>query len=339
MNIGPGHPCFIIAEVSCSHVGSLRRAKQLIRDSAKAGADAVKFQMYGPWDMTLDVDHPAYRLKDTAWKGRRLWDLYEQARTPTGWFPELFELARSLGLVPFVSIFDPGHVSVTEALGMELYKIASCEVAWLDLVRAAAGTGKPVILSDGMASPKQLTAALEVVGDQAILLRCVSEYPAKPESYRLQNIRALAGTGVRVGLSDHTTGTHTAVAAVALGACVVEKHIMSDHYWPWNQTLDKGHSVTPAAFGEMVRQIREIEAALILPARMGQPGAAGSSFRRRLVFRLDLDAGTVVDAETDIAVVRCAEGWEPDWIDKIHGQTLRDDVERGDPVTAGVIAV
>ena len=337
MNIGPGNPCFIIGEVSCNHAGSLRRAKALVRDCALAGADAVKFQMYSPRSMTMNVDHPAYRLTDTVWKGQHLWDLYTMAQTPTAWLKPLFALAREYGLVPFASVFHPDDVWYLDGLGAELYKIASCEVTWPALVREIADTGKPVILSDGMATPEQLGAALEILGGRAILLRCVSEYPAKPESYRLQNIRFLANAGTRVGISDHTTGTHTAVAAVALGACVVEKHIMSRWYPPWNQTLDRGHSVTPKVFAEMVRQIREVEAALALAPRMGQPGQTGSTWRRRLVFAGPRKAGTILDPSSDIEVVRCSQGWEPELEERLRGKILATNVKRGDPVTAKVL--
>ena len=332
--IGTGEPCFIVAEISCSHAGSYRKAKLLVRAAAMAGADAVKFQVFRPQELTCKSEHPAYVLKNTAWKGRTLFDLYRKAETPREWIGALFDLAESYGIVPFASVFGYDSLDLLERLGCEAYKIASAEVSDLEFVKAVQRTGKPVFLSDGMATPMQLALALDELQEQAVLLKCVSEYPARASDYRLRAIQQMSKTILPIGLSDHTKGSHLAVAAVALGACAVEKHLMlqPEDYWWWNRPLDKGHSVTPAGFSSMVRQIREVEMALALPSIIGATTEAGASFRQRLVFREDLGAGTEIDT-THLRTARCSEGMEPDRWEEVYGRTTNRAVRMGDPVT------
>ena len=332
--IGPGNPCFIVSEISCNHAGSFRRAKLLVRAAAMAGADAVKFQCFRPQELTVKSEHPAYVLQDTAWKGRTLWDLYSKAETPRAWLEDLFDLTRAYGLVPFATVFSEDGLRFLRGLGCPAYKIASAEVSNLDLVKAVRRTGKPVFLSDGMGTPKQVAAAIDELQEQAVLLKCVSEYPARARDYRLGLIQSLSGTVLPMGLSDHTLGSHLAVAAVAVGACVVEKHLMlhPEEYWWWNRPLDRGHSVTPEGFAAMVGQIREIEAALALAPRMGATTDTGASFRQRLVFRIDLPAGMKINT-TYLRTARCSEGLEPDRWEDAYGRITKRAVRMGDPVT------
>jgi len=333
--IGKGYPCFIIAEISCNHNGSLDLAKKLVEAAAWTGADAVKFQTYRPSCLAVESDHKAHRLTKGPWAGKRLWDLYEEAQTPWQWMPELFALAKELGLVPLTSVssFEGlGYVETT--LDPVAYKIPSAEVTDLELVKAIALTGKPVIVSDGMATPLQLAAALEVLGTQAILLRCVSQYPAAPESYRLSAIRHLAGRDTPIGISDHTRGHHIAVAAVALGARVIEKHIMLQPEDYETEPLDVGHSMEPRDFWRMVQAVRAVERSLAAAPMLGVEEGVGTGFRRRLVFIADLSKGTKIRAE-HTRTARTGEGLEPEA--DVIGRVVRGDVSYGDPVTEDIL--
>ena len=336
--VGPGHPVWIVAEIGPNHSGSLRRAKRLVRAAAEAGADAVKFQAFLPADLTVNSRHPAYRLREGAWKGRTLWGLYSEALTPPSWFPELFALARELGLEPFASAFSPAAVRDLESLGVRVHKLASAEVSHEKLVEKMAATGRPVILSDGMATTLQLATALDRIGQEnTALLHCVSGYPAEPWEYRLQLIRELASkTGQVVGLSDHTRGTLTAVAAVALGASIVEKHLMLEHWKYWKAPLDAGHSLDPGEFAHLVGAIRLTEETMALPPVMGRSPETGGQWRRRLVFRRALAKGETVTA-SELDVKRCGEGLEPDQGAEVFGRKLAVGIRGGDPVTEGVL--
>jgi len=353
--IGPGHPVAIIAEIGPNHAGSLDLAKRLIRAAKDSGADGVKFQCYEPSCLTMQSDHPAYRLTEGPWAGRTLWDLYSEAQTPFAWFPELAAECKRVGIPWFASVFSPAGLAVLEAVGCPAYKIASAEVLDLDLVRAVAATGKPVILSDGMATDDALRLAFRAVreaqgrdeGDaaDALGLHCVSEYPAGPCLYALafhnhnrphwQNWPLWAW-----GVSDHTLNDTLAVAAVALGACMVEKHLMlpeqdylsasagrqpshiNDERW---LPLDYSHSITPSELARYVRAIRDTETMMVNTDRK----LSGSQWRRRLVFARDLPAGHVLTTD-DVTVKRCGEGAEP-WED-VTTAKLPESVRQGDPV-------
>lgn len=233
--VGPGHPPFIIAEMSGNHNQSLEQARELIKVAAAAGAHAVKLQTYTPDTITLDVHHGEFFISDpnSLWEGSSLYDLYKQAMTPWEWHKELFDYASELGLLAFSSPFDLSAVAFLEELQVPCYKIASFENTDHALLAAVAKTGKPVIVSTGMASQAELAESVEVLKQngctQLILLKCTSNYPARPVDANLRTISHLADLfGCQVGLSDHTMGVGVAVAAVALGATVVEKHFVLD---------------------------------------------------------------------------------------------------------------
>lgn len=252
---GPGSPC-IVAELSANHAGREDLAHDLIDTAARAGADAVKFQLYRPEDMTLDSDDPRFMLTRGPWAGRRLFDLYAEAQTPREWFPNLFEHARELGLVPFASVFAPWAVEYLERLGCPAYKIASAEAVVPDLIRCAAETGKPVIVSDGLADEEAMRRADLVAGRDIIRLRCVASYPATATDYRFGDLAS--GPWLLWGVSDHTTDGVAATVAVALGASMVEAHLwlgVTGHRGSW--PLDVAHSYDPDEFGEMVRAVRQ----------------------------------------------------------------------------------
>lgn len=229
--IGPGYKPYIIAEVSGNHNGSLQRAKDLIQVANDAGADAVKLQTYTPDSLTLDSHKADFTLTEGTWKERNLYELYKEAQTPYSWLPELFSYAQHLGLTIFSSPFDIDGVRVLEDLQAPAYKIASNEMTDWPLVEAVVNTQKPVIMSTGTSTKEQVKQTIDFIEhlggrDRLVVLHCVSAYPAPPEDMHLNTMRDIEESfGVLTGLSDHSLGTATAVAAVPLGACVIEKHI------------------------------------------------------------------------------------------------------------------
>jgi N-acetylneuraminate synthase len=347
--LGPGHPVFIVAEISCNHRGSLDLARHLVHAAKDAGADAVKFQCYLPSELTMDSDHPTYVMTEGPWAGRRLYDLYTEAATPFEWFHELFALAHNIGLIPFASVFGSESLALMQSLACPAYKIASAEVEDLDLVRMVAETGRPVIFSDGMTKGPARAKMLRVLHDaqnrsegemsNALRLRCISEYPATPESYGLGDFIYRDFNGPW-GISDHTLGNEVAIAAIALGACMVEKHLMlerdvyasrvirgddprRDDYMP----LDAGHSLTPAQFAEYVAAIRRTEA--MMQPRNPDASQTSSQWRRRLVFARDIHAGERI-TNADLRTARCSMGLEPSERSHVIG-SAEYDIKAGTP--------
>lgn len=331
--VGAGQPVYVVAEVSCNHRGSLHLARELVKAAAWAGANAVKFQAYTPDELTCNSSRPAYMMKEGPWRGRYLWDLYQEARTPLEWLPELFALARVQGLVPFASVFGLESLSTVAALQPSLYKVASAEVADLGFVELVASEGLPVVLSDGMATTMQIARALTTLQEQAVLLHCVSTYPADLGQYSLPFIQQMAQSQVPVGLSDHTVGTLMAPAAVAAGACMVEKHIVLPRwrYWPGARPLDWDHSIRSAGFLDMVGKVRLVEYSRQLPPQLGRPEGTAKAWRRRLVFAYDMDPGVKITADL-LRTARAGMGWEPDRLEAVVGRKLTVQVQAGDPV-------
>ena len=242
---------FVIAEMSGNHNGDLGRALQIVDAVAQTGAQALKIQTYTPDTITIDVDTPAFRITDghRLWGGRNLYQLYQEAHTPWEWHKPIFDRAREQGLLPFSSPFDPTAIAFLEDLGVEVYKTASAEIVDLPLIREIAGTGKPIIMSTGMATLREIDAAVNAARDggcsQLILLACTSSYPAMPEDAHLRNISLFEQAfGVPVGLSDHTRGIGVSIAAVALGAVCIEKHVTLDRA---DGGVDSEFSLNPAS--------------------------------------------------------------------------------------------
>ena len=329
-------PPFIIAELSGNHGGSLQRALDTVDAVAEAGADAIKLQTYTADTMTLDVDDDRFRIHDATslWAGRHFYDLYREAHTPWEWHEAIFARAAERGILAFSSPFDPTAVDFLVGLGAPALKIASFEITDLPLIRKAASTGLPLIVSTGMATRDEIAvavAAAEGAGcEQLALLWCTSAYPAPPQASRLAGIPDLRSwTGREVGLSDHTLGTAVAVAAVALGATIIEKHVTLDHDLA---TVDGEFSLDPAGLAALVRDTRAAWSALGQVAYGPSDAEAGSlRFRRGLYFVRELSAGATV-TEGDVRSLRPAAVLPPDAIAGVVGRRLTSAVRRGDAV-------
>jgi len=291
--IGAGEPVFVIAEMSANHGRSFDHAAAIVRAAQEAGADAVKLQTYTADTMTLDLDTEHFRIRGTAWNGQRLYSLYAEASMPWEWQPRLKRLAEDLGLLCFSTPFDPSAVDFLETVGMPAHKVASFEIVDIPLLERIGRTGKPVILSTGMASREEIQEALEALergGSRDVaLLHCVSAYPSAPEDMRLRTIPDLRDAFDRpVGLSDHSMSERTVVAAVALGACIVEKHFCLARS---DGGPDSAFSLEPGEFRSMVEAIRQTEQAV--QAGTGRPRRedASRAFRRSLFVTEDMRAG------------------------------------------------
>jgi N-acetylneuraminate synthase len=326
----------VIAELSANHAGSLDRAADLVRAAAEAGADAVKLQTYTADTMTIDSDQPWFRVGEgTLWAGRSLHQLYAEAQTPWEWHGPLKDLAESLGLQLFSSPFDSTAADFLDGLGVPAFKIASFELVDLPLIRHVAAKGRPMILSTGMASEAEISDAVEAArgagAAQIALLRCNSAYPASPGEMDLRTIPHMAQRwGVPVGLSDHTLGIASSVAAVALGASILEKHI----------TLSRAEASADAAFSLEPHELRELvdgvhQAAQALGGVRYGPSereSASLAFRRSLFVVRDVKAGETLSRDS-VAVIRPGSGLAPRHLDAVIGRRAAVDLRRGTPVS------
>ncbi len=322
--IGPDEPPYVIAEMSANHGGSLERALQVIEAARTCGASAVKLQTYRPDTITLDSDAEEFRIRGTLWEGRTLYDLYEEAHTPWEWHEPLFRRARELGITIFSSPFDETAVELLESLGAPAYKIASFEVVDLPLIRVVASTGKPLILSTGMADDEEIGEAVEAARsagcEELALLHCVSGYPAPAADYNLRTIPDMRERfGCLVGLSDHTLDNTTAVASVALGASLIEKHFTLDRS---GGGPDDSFSLEPAGLEELCTGARTAWEALGRVDYGRKSSEEGNvQFRRSLYWVRDLEAGAVVTADA-VRSVRPGHGLPPKRLDDLIGRTL-----------------
>ncbi|WP_327585679.1 pseudaminic acid synthase [Nonomuraea sp. NBC_00507] len=339
--IGPGHPPFVVAELSGNHNGSLERALAIVDAVAAAGAHALKLQTYRPDTLTIDADGPAFRVGDghELWGGQTLYRLFERAHTPWEWHEPIFERARSHGLIVFSSPFDPTAVEFLEKLDVPAYKIASSEIVDLPLIRLAAGTGKPLIISTGMASTGEIHAAVAAAREagctQLAVLACTASYPASPAESNLRALPLLAElTGEVVGISDHTPGIGVPLAAVALGACLIEKHVTASRA---DGGVDAAFSLEP---GELATLVTESERAWeALGSAVIGPRASereGLRFRRSLYVVREVRAGETVSAE-NVRSIRPAGGLPPDSARDVMGRRFARDVPKGTPLTWDLI--
>lgn len=340
-SIGPGHRPFIIAEMSGNHNQSLDRALAIVDAAAAAGAQALKLQTYTADTITLDVRGGAFDISDAGslWKGRNLHDLYREAATPWDWHAPIMDRARSHGMACFSSPFDETAVDFLETLDVPAYKIASFENIHLPLIRKAAATGKPLIISTGMASIAELddavTAARQAGCRDLILLKCTSTYPATPANTNIATIPNMRDVfGCQIGLSDHTMGVGVAVAAVALGATVVEKHFTLARA---DGGVDSTFSLEPA---ELAALVTETERAWLALGQVtyGPTEAEKKSlqFRRSIYVAEDMKAGEVFDSR-NLRIVRPGLGLPPKLIDSILGKRITRDAAKGTPLAWDLI--
>ena len=339
--IGPDAEPFVIAEMSGNHNGDLERALELVRAAAAAGAHAVKIQTYTAHTITLDVDSPMFRLSadHPLWPDRRLYDLYTEAHTPWEWHEPIFALAQELGMLAFSAPFDPTAVEFLAGLGVPLMKSASSEITDLPLIRAIAGTGLPTIISTGTATMGEIDAAVRAArgtgNEDLVVLACTASYPAPAEASNLRGIPVLRDAlDVQVGLSDHTLGIGASVAAVALGATVIEKHLTLDRA---DGGVDADFSLDPDEFAALVRETRTAWLAMG-EARIGpkQIEKEGLRFRRSLFVSRDVRAGEKVSAD-NVRSVRPADGMPPDSYADIEGRVFRRDVAMGTPMSLDLL--
>ena len=336
--IGIGKPVFTIAEMSGNHNGDLDRALAIVDAVAATGASALKIQTYTADTLTIDSDLPPFRVAGDhgLWGGRNLYSLYEEAHTPWPWHAEIFSRARAHGLIPFSTPFDPTSVAFLEDLGVELYKTASAEIVDIPLLREVGRTGKPVIVSTGMATLSEIDAAVAALRDagcpHVLLLACTAAYPAVPEEARLGNIAVLREAfDVPVGLSDHTLGIGVAVAAAALGAVAIEKHVTLDRT---DGGVDSDFSLTPEEFGALVTSAEQARAAVASGTAFGPTPEerAVLALRRSLYVVADVRAGDLVTAE-NVRSIRPSGGLRPAEFESVAGRMFTHDVGRGTPFT------
>lgn len=332
--IGHAFAPYIIAELSANHNGKLETALKIIEEAAKAGADAVKLQTYRPDTITLNSDADEFKIKGGLWDGRTLYELYEEAHMPWEWHKPLFEHARKLSIPIFSSPFDNTAVDLLEDLNAPAYKIASFEAVDLPLIRYVAATGKPMIISTGMADAEEIqeaiTAAREGGCKELAILHCVSGYPAPAEDYNLRTIPDMIERfGLVTGLSDHTLDNTTAIASVVLGASIIEKHFTLDRN---GGGPDDSFSLEPADLAALCRDSKTAWKALGQVDYGRKSSEQGNAqFRRSLYFVKDMKAGDVITADS-IRSVRPGYGLAPKYLDKIIGMKLKVDIAVNTPV-------
>ena len=332
--IGPGHPPYVVAEMSGNHNGDIRRALDLISAAAGAGADAVKIQTYTADTITLDHDGPGFRITGGLWDGRRLHELYAEAHTPWDWHARMFEHARAVGITLFSSPFDATAVDLLERLGAPAYKIASFELVDLPLIRRCAATGKPLVMSTGMAAPEEIAEAVEAArgagARDLVVLHCTSAYPAPMSSMNLATLPDMARRfGVLPGLSDHTLGTAASVAAVALGAVFIEKHFTLSRA---EGGVDSAFSLEPAELAELVSSCRGAWEALGQVAYgPGEAEAGNAGMRRSLYVSAPVGKGEAF-TPANVRSVRPGHGLAPKHLDTVLGRRATRDIPFGAPL-------
>lgn len=338
--IGPGHPVYVIAELSANHNGSFEDACALVRVAKESGADAVKLQTYTADTITIDSREPAFMIKGTVWDGQNLHALYGEASMPWDWQPRLKALADEIGIAIFSSPFDSTSVDFLEEMGVPAYKIASFELIDHGLLARVAATGKPVIMSTGMATLTEITEAVEVLRAhgcrELALLKCTSAYPAPPEEANLRTIRHLSETfGVPAGLSDHTLGIAIPAVAVALGASLIEKHFTLSRA---AGGPDSAFSLEPQELADMITAAHAAEKAV--GGISYQPTAKEVSHRayRRSLFAVrDIAAGEPL-TEENVRSIRPGHGLAPKHLGTVLGRQAKAPIKRGTPLSWDLLA-
>lgn len=337
--IGPGMPVYVIAELSANHGQDLAQACALVRAAKECGADAVKVQTYTADTLTLDCDNEWFRIEGTLWHGRKLYELYQQAFTPWEWQPTLKRVAGEIGIELFSTPFDLSAIEFLEGMQVAAHKVASFENVDIELLQQIAKTGKPVIASTGMASLAEIDELVQTLraagARQVALLKCTSAYPAPPEDLNLRTIPHLADAfGLPVGLSDHTLGITVPVAAVSLGACMIEKHFTLSRACPGP---DSEFSLEPQEFKAMVDAIRVAEKALgRVHYGLSKAEEKSRAFRRSLFVVKDMRAGERFSRE-NLRSIRPGYGLHTRYLTDVIGQTASRDLTRGTPLAWNMV--
>ena len=335
--IGAEHPPFIIAEMSGNHNQSLDRALAIVDAATKSGAHAIKLQTYTPDTMTLDINEGEFRIDDpnSPWYGRSLYDLYQEAHTPWHWIETIFARCEELGIICFSSVFDATSVDFLEGLGTPAYKIASFENVDIPLIQKAASTGKPLIISTGMATLAELDDAVRAARGAGcknlILLKCTSSYPASPKDSNVRSIPHLADLfNVQVGISDHTLGIGAAVASTALGATVIEKHLTL------NRTqggVDSAFSLEPTEFATLVQEATRAWSSLgAINYEPSQAEIRSKRLRRSLYVVADMEPGDIFTLQ-NVRAIRPGYGLHTGFLEHVLGRTAKEAVAAGTPLT------
>ncbi|MDH0306710.1 pseudaminic acid synthase [Aeromonas caviae] len=333
--IGPDYPPYIIAELSANHNGDINRAFAIMEEAKKAGADAIKLQTYTADTITLECDSEEFQIHGGLWDGKNLYQLYKEAQMPWEWHQPLFEKAKELGITIFSSPFDFTAVDLLEDLDAPAYKIASFELIDLPLIKRVAQTGKPMIMSTGMANAEEIAEAIATAQSngcqELVVLHCVSGYPAPADQYNLRTIADMAERfGVLSGLSDHTIDNATAVAAVALGACLIEKHVTMDRN---GGGADDSFSLEPHELAALCKDAKTAWSALGTVNYTRTEAEKGNvKFRRSLYVIRDIKAGDVLSND-NVRSIRPGFGLAPKYLEQVLGKTAIVDIKRGTPLS------
>jgi N-acetylneuraminate synthase (EC 2.5.1.56) len=338
--IGDGYPVFIIAELSANHNQNFDNAVKLIKEAKKAGADAVKLQTYTPDTITINCSNEYFQIKQgTIWDGKTLYDLYKEAYTPWEWQPKLKEIAENEGLICFSSPFDKTAVDFLEDMDVPAYKVASFEITDTPLIEYIASKGKPVIISTGIATLSDIEEAINACkrmnNNQIALLKCTSEYPSPLEEINLKTIPNMIETfKTIVGLSDHTLGISVPIAAVALGAKIIEKHFTLSRAMGGP---DAAFSLEPEEFKQMVKSIREVEKALgDVSYELSEKIKKSREFSRSLFVVKDIKKGDIF-TEENVRSIRPGFGLHPKYYKDVLGKKATKDIKKGTPLNWDLI--
>lgn len=332
--IGPAYPPYVIAEMSANHNGNIENAFEIIEMAKECGADAIKIQTYTQDTLTIDCDKDDFKIKGGLWNDRTLYDLYKEAHMPWEWHKPLFDKATSLGLTIFSSPFDNTAVDFLEELEVPAYKIASFEAIDLPLIEYIAKTGKPMIISTGMANEEEIKEAVYTAQnagcDQLIILHCVSSYPASANDYNLATMPDMRDRfGVLTGLSDHTIDNTTAIASVALGACLIEKHVTLDRN---GGGPDDSFSLEKAELTQLCRDTKIAWKALGKVSYNRKESEKGNIVFRRSLYAVDnIDKGEKITYE-NVRSIRPGYGMAPKYLHKIIGAELKESIVKGTPI-------
>lgn len=337
--IGPRCPVYVIAEMSANHDQNFDKAVKIVEAAKKAGADAVKTQTYTADTITLDCDNEYFRIKGTIWEGKNLYQLYQEALTPWEWMPKLKKICNDLGMDFFSTPFDHTAVDLLEKMDVPAYKVASFELVDIPLLKRIAATKKPIIMSTGMATSSEIEEAIRTIADAGgppvALLKCTSAYPAPMEEMNLNTIPSFIKTyGIPVGLSDHTMGSVAAIAAVALGGCIIEKHLTLSRHDPGP---DSAFSTEPQEFKAMVDDIRTVEKALGgVTYEITEKQRENRVFRRSLFVVKDVKKGDIFSSD-NVRSIRPGHGMHTRYFDRVCGMKALQDVKKGTPLSQDLV--